>query len=119
MIFLITLLIPHPGCRAYYTHRVLHNWADPEARKILQNVKEAMRPGYSRLLLNETVLPDMGCSPFHAAGDLNMMGILGGIKRSEGQWGKLLRSAGMSLEKIWMSADQEDLDGILEVTRID
>lgn len=107
------------GARAYYTHRVLHNWADPQARRILQNVKEAMRPGYSRLLLNETILPSTGCSSFDAAGDMNMMGILGGLKRTTLQWMQLLVSVDLKVEKIWTSPEPENRDGIIEVIRAD
>ncbi|KAI9662220.1 MAG: hypothetical protein M1821_008386 [Bathelium mastoideum] len=72
---------PQPviGARVYYTHFVIHDWSDEKAREILLNVKPAMRPGYSRLLLNETVLPGKGCPPFFAGIDWNMMAISAGM----------------------------------------
>ena len=45
------------GARAYYMHSVLHDWPDEVAATILGRVKDAMRPGYSRLLINENVIP--------------------------------------------------------------
>jgi hypothetical protein len=76
-----------------------------------------MSPGYSVLLLNETILPDTGCSSFHAAGDLSMMAILGGIKRTTTQWRDLLSSVGLSLVRVWTNSDPRDLDGVLEVAK--
>ena len=41
-----------------------------------------MTPGYSKLILNESIMPDMDCPAFIAAADINMMFILAGTKRS-------------------------------------
>ncbi|KAI9163892.1 O-methyltransferase mpaG [Paramyrothecium foliicola] len=48
------------GARAYYMHSVLHDWPDKVCDGILTRVKEAMRPGYSKLLINENVIPTTG-----------------------------------------------------------
>ena len=49
-----------------------------------------MTPGHSEILLNESVLPDMGCPSHLAAGDINMMFIMSGKNRPRGQWLELL-----------------------------
>jgi len=79
-----------------------------------------MKPGYSRLLINETVLPETGCSAFEAAGDMNMMVILGGMKRTQSQWKQIVESiSGLEIVKTWMSDDENCLDGVIEVVRRD
>ena len=73
------------------------------ARAILSNLKAAMTPRYSKLVLNESIMPDMNCPAFFAAGDINTMSILAGIKRSRLHWIELLESVGFSAVQIWMS----------------
>ena len=102
------------GARAYYTHFVLHDWPDEESRDILLNLITAMTPGYSKILLNESVLPDMGCPSYLAAGDINMMSIMAGKKRSRGQWLELLQSVGLNVTRIWDSPDSGNDEGVIE-----
>ncbi|KAJ5488051.1 O-methyltransferase family 2 [Penicillium expansum] len=45
-------------CLSYIFNR--HNWSDDVCEIILARVKEAMKPGYSRLLINENVVPNTG-----------------------------------------------------------
>jgi hypothetical protein len=51
---------PQPviGARIYYFHFIIHDWPDSDCIKIMERVRDAMTPGYSRLLLNDAVLPD-------------------------------------------------------------
>lgn len=39
---------------------MLHDWPDSEAVKIVKRIKEAMRPGYSKFLVHEHVVTEMG-----------------------------------------------------------
>src|SRR3954452_6557137 len=57
--------VPQPGsinakfkieAQIYHRRRVLHNWQHVEARKILQNIADAMAPD-SKLLIGEMVVP--------------------------------------------------------------
>ena len=75
----------------------------------------AMKPGYSKILLNESVLPDTDCPSFLAAGDINMMSIMGGMKRTEGQWEELLRSVDLHVVKFWKSPNPRDEEAVIEV----
>jgi hypothetical protein len=77
-----------------------------------------MHVGYSRLLLHETILPEMHCTTWDAVGDLSMMCILAGVKRDEGQWVQLIKSVGLRVEKIWRSGEEGDMDGIIEVVKV-
>ena len=74
----------------------------------------AMKPGYSKILLNKPVLPDMDCPSFLAAGDINMMSIMGGMKRMEGQWEELLRSVDLHVVKIWKSPNPRNEEAVIE-----
>ena len=74
----------------------------------------AMKPNYSKILLNESVLPDTDCPSFLAAGDINMMSIMGGKKRTEGEWEELLRSVDLHVVKIWKSPNPANEEAIIE-----
>ena len=113
------LFTPQPvmGARVYYTHFVLHDFADPRARLILEQTREAMEPGYSRLLLNEIVLPERDCPAFFAAADITMMAVLAGMGRDRGQWTTLVESAGLQVCRIWESPEDGDFEGVIEAVR--
>ncbi len=63
-----------------------------------------MRKGYSKLLIDEMVLPDTNVPPKGAFLDLSMMAIETGAERTSRQWHDLLASAGLRIEKIWPTA---------------
>ncbi|KAL3441960.1 S-adenosyl-L-methionine-dependent methyltransferase [Aspergillus insuetus] len=94
--------LPEPvkGARAYYMHSVLHDWPDELCAKILANLVAAMRPGYSKILINENVIPDTGAYWETTSLDLIMMQ-LGTGERTERQWRKLLEDAGLKVTNIW------------------
>ncbi|KAI4198754.1 MAG: hypothetical protein LQ350_005077 [Teloschistes chrysophthalmus] len=77
---------PIRGARIYYSHFVFTDWADPHCRRILRNTAPAMTPGYSKLIINDVILPDTGCHWQHAALDMIMMSTLSGIYRTKGDF---------------------------------
>jgi hypothetical protein len=80
---------------------------------ILQNVKKAMKPGYSKLLLHEMIVPETGASHFHSMLDMTMMAFNGGMERTGTQWKNLLATAGFEVLKVWVPPE-DDTDGIVE-----
>ncbi|CAI7573252.1 unnamed protein product [Penicillium palitans] len=102
---------PVKGARAYYMHSVLHDWPDDLCRKILANTVAAMKPGYSKLLVNENVIPDTGAYWETTSLDLIMMEI-GSGERTERQWHALLESAGLKIVKIWTA--QRGVESLIE-----
>lgn len=88
------------GARAYYMHSVLHDWPDETCVQILTNLKAAMTPGYSKLLINENVVPDTGAHPETTGLDFNMMTI-GSCERTRRHWIRLLETAGLKVLKVW------------------
>ncbi|GAB1194768.1 hypothetical protein APSETT444_004018 [Aspergillus pseudonomiae] len=51
---------PIQGARAYSLHSVLHNWNDEDCQTILSRLVASMAPGYSKILINEIVIPKTG-----------------------------------------------------------
>jgi fumagillin biosynthesis methyltransferase len=80
--------------------RVLHDFPDSKCCEILLNQKHAMKKGWSKLLVCETVLPDVGCSGFDSLADISRT-TFSSMQRSEKQWTALLASVGLRIVKIW------------------
>jgi hypothetical protein len=89
------------GARAYYLHSILHDWDDDQCREILNRQKEAMTKGYSKILINENVIPDTGAHLEATGVDLILMAMLSSGERNEKQWRNLLSSAGLRVVNIW------------------
>ncbi len=71
-----------------------------------------MRQGYSKLLIDEVVLPDTNIPPQGAFLDLSMMALETGTERTSGQWHDLLASVGFRIEKIWST--NAGLESVIE-----
>lgn len=76
-------------------HQILHDWRDEQARDILDNIINAMDPGYSRLIINDQIIPDRDCDFATACISIKMMVQVGAFERTEKQWRALLTSAGL------------------------
>lgn len=103
------------GARAYFLHHILHDWSDEKCLEILKHLKDAMKPGYSKLLLHEMLIPERGASTFHSMLDMTMMAFNAGMERTERQWTELLNNAGFEVVKFW-APEEADADGIVEAT---
>ena len=89
------------GARIYFLHSVLHDWPDADCTRILQHIVAAMQKGYSKVLINENVVPDQGASWQITSLDWFMMGLAQSRERTETQWRDLLMSAGLKIVGIW------------------
>ena len=97
-------------------HLVLHDWGDRECQAILRQLRDALRPGYSRILLNEIVLPEQGCSLWQSANDLTMMAFYGGKERSREQRDAIMDSVGLKISQIWPPPlEDQDGESIIEI----
>jgi hypothetical protein len=94
---------PVKGAKYYHLRRVLHDWNDEASIKILKATHDAMKdtPDYSRLLIHEFVLPDVGAGVSESMVDLIMMQTCDGMERTESQWHELLKKTGFKVVKIW------------------
>ena len=91
---------PINGARVYHIRRCLHDWSDSKCEQILHNIRKAMKPGFSRLLICEFVLPVVGAQQREVLFDILMM-CLTGAERDEAQWEALLARCGLKIVKIW------------------
>ncbi|KAJ5381377.1 O-methyltransferase [Penicillium cataractarum] len=99
----IDLFEPQPvqGARAYYMKFVLHDWADRQSQQILQQLKVAMKKGYSKLLIEEVILADKDAEPIPSLGDWMMLAIHCGMERTQSHWEGLLTSTGFRVVRFW------------------
>lgn len=74
-----------------------------------------MEPGYSRILINDWVIPDTGSGLIPALLDINMMVVLTGMERTVSQWKDLLDSVGLEIVKFWTVGN--DTEGLIEAIR--
>ena len=86
------------GAGVYFLRNVLHDWPDEACQKILENVKPALAP-YSRVVIQDQVVPTTGATFLNVGVDIAMM-IFSGMERSEKQWKTLLGSAGLEIVRI-------------------
>ncbi|KAK4691124.1 hypothetical protein P7C71_g5810, partial [Lecanoromycetidae sp. Uapishka_2] len=108
---------PIKGAKAYYFRSICHDYSDDKCRELLSNTIAAMKPGYSRVLINDWVLPDTGSPLLPALLDIQMMAVLSGMERTESQWKELLDSVGLRISKIWNSG--KEVEGLIEAVHID
>lgn len=90
---------PIEGAHIYYLRSICHDWDDDSAVEILKRVVAAMAPD-SRVLLDEMVLPNTGCTIWPAGQDLQMMSMFGSMERSVDQWYELVDRAGLKIVDI-------------------
>jgi hypothetical protein len=51
---------PVKGARAYYLHSIIQDWNDEVNIQILKAIVPAMKKGYSKILVNDFVVPNQG-----------------------------------------------------------
>jgi 5-dehydro-6-demethoxy-6-hydroxyfumagillol O-methyltransferase len=82
-------------------HSIFHDWPDEKAVEILRNLRPAFKEGYSKLIVNECILPSTGANPIGTGLDLVMMGCFSSKERSKTDWENLFRDAGFHITGIW------------------
>jgi hypothetical protein len=88
------------GADAYLLSRVIHDWPDDDAIRILATCRAAMADG-SRLLLVESVLPERAAdSPEAIRMDLHMLILFGARERTEREYARLLSAAGLAPARV-------------------
>lgn len=94
---------PIKGARAYYMRAVLHDWDDESCLKVLLRIRTAMTRDYSKLLINEYVIPAAKANWQSTALDIIMMADLASRERTAKEWAALIDRAGFNICKIWSS----------------
>lgn len=82
------------GADAYLLVRILHDWVDADAVRILRRVREAMTPDARLLIIDAVVGPPNEDAAVKFL-DLMMLISAGGRERTEPEWRALLAEGGM------------------------
>ncbi|KAI2618924.1 S-adenosyl-L-methionine-dependent methyltransferase [Hypoxylon sp. NC1633] len=106
---------PIKGARAYFMRSVLHDWPDEKCREILAQVKDAMVPGYSKILISDCVVSDQQAAWQHVSLDFYMMAQVSSRERTEGEWRALIESCGLVVAGIYNKGDGNE--GLIEVVQ--
>ncbi|KAJ6194554.1 O-methyltransferase-domain-containing protein [Bipolaris maydis] len=64
---------PIKAARAYSLHSILHDWSDDDGIRILENLRPALKSGYSRVLLIEIVVSEEKPTIAETAMDMMML----------------------------------------------
>ncbi|KAF2016211.1 S-adenosyl-L-methionine-dependent methyltransferase [Aaosphaeria arxii CBS 175.79] len=103
---------PQLHSRAYFFHAVPHDWPDADCVRMFSNVKTAFKPGYSKLLIYEVVLPKKGATSLMTTLDLQLMNCTSGLERTEEHWGRLLEEAGFKI--VGISKHPRAVESVIE-----
>jgi SAM-dependent methyltransferase len=106
------------GADGYLLSRVLHDWNDADAGRILASCRQAMGPD-GRLLIVEAILPERAKDrPATIRMDLHMLLLFRAAReRTEAEFRDLLEHNGFHLRRVVMTASPAGL-GIIEATPI-
>ena len=104
-----------PGADAYVLSRILHDWDDADAERILSACRAAMPPT-GRPLVVEAILPERARdAPAAIRMDLHMMLLFGAAERTAAQFETLLDRAGFRVERLVPTRSPAGL-GVIEAT---
>ena len=74
-----------------------------------------MQPGYSKLLINENVIPTTGAWWESSALDMTMLATLSARERTEADWNELIeKKAGLKIVNIWNGGGR-GVESLIEV----
>ncbi|KJK61904.1 O-methyltransferase [Aspergillus parasiticus SU-1] len=103
---------PIKGARVYYFRNIFHDWSDDKARLIIKNLVPAMERGYSKVLMEEYIIPDKNARALEGMTDIAVMVFCSGLERTRQRFTNLLESAGLKVTKFWTR--EGDGQGIIE-----
>ncbi|PVI04417.1 O-methyltransferase [Periconia macrospinosa] len=104
---------PVKGARAYFLHSIIQDWSDEVNTQILKSIVPAMKKGYSKVLINDYVVPDQGAKWPQTALDWELMASLGSRHRTQADHEKLYKGAGLKINGIWRHP--HSLDSVIEL----
>lgn len=93
----------------------LHDYNDKDCQSILKAIVKAMKPGYSKMLIFEWILPDVGTPLYPALLDINMLSLFSAMERTETQWRVLLDGVGLEIVKVWSIGTHTE--GLIEAVK--
>lgn len=102
------------GGDLYILKLIIHDWDEERAVAILRNIHRAMPEG-GKLLLVETLVPEVNEPSFSKLFDLHMMVMTGGRERTEAEYAALFEAAGFKFNKVTAT---ESLMSIIEADKV-
>lgn len=87
------------GADLYLLKLVIHDWTDRECIRILQNLRQVMKPE-ARLLVIEQIVPEGNVPAFSKLLDVALMVVCPGRERTEQEFKTLFNQAGFVLNRI-------------------
>jgi hypothetical protein len=87
------------GADAYIVKKVIHDWNDEQAVRILRNCRDAMKP-HGKVLVAETIIPPGNERDTIKLIDAAMLVVTGGVERTEAEYAALFTAAGLRLERV-------------------
>jgi hypothetical protein len=99
------------GGDAYLLKRILHDWDDERAVRILQNCRRAMAAGARVLVMDSVVQRSNEPDPAKWM-DLNMLALLPGRERTAAEFEELYARAGLTLARIVPAARVSIIEGL-------
>jgi hypothetical protein len=80
----------------------MHDWSDQNCRIILSHIAAAMERGYSKVLIEEHIVPDQNAGPQETLLDMIVMVWCPGNERTRQRWTELLHSVGLLIKNFWL-----------------
>lgn len=97
------------GADVYLLSRVLHDWDDADAERILTTCRAAM-PAAARLLVIDAIVPERALDgPEAVRMDIHMLMLFDARERTEAEFGRLLAGAGFELRRVLPTASPAGL----------
>lgn len=104
---------PIKGARAYYLHSIIQDWNDEVNSQILKSIGSAVKKGYSKILVNDFVVPNEGAHWAQTCLDWELMASLGARHRTEAEHKTLYEGVGLIVTGIWRHP--QCLDALIEL----
>jgi hypothetical protein len=82
-------------------HSIMHDWSDEICQKILGNLAKAMKPGYSKILIYDNVIPEVNADWEATSVDMLMMAAVASQERKVRHWHELVEGAGLKITGIF------------------
>ncbi|BCR97123.1 uncharacterized protein AKAW2_30442S [Aspergillus luchuensis] len=95
----------------------MHDWSDENRRRILSHITSAMEKGYSKLLLEDHIVPDQNAGARETLLDMTVVVWCPGIERTRRQWTELLQSVGLVIRNFWLP--EGHAKGVIEAELLD
>ena len=91
----------------------MQDWSDEINTTILRSIVAAMKRGYSKLLINDFVVPNQGAHWSQTSLDWELMASLGARHRTVAEHAKLYEGAGLRVTGVWRHP--HSLDSLIEL----